>query len=201
MLVIVAALLLPVLDSDGSLHLLDYARDLKLGLSLGLWTAWGLHEPSHHRGALGCMSVLEYLWVAGLAPCKSVCVSPRGHGVRLISVWLHCRWRGPLNMNLFCFTLVRSILFSSRPVHFRLVFQQHSFCRLQPQKQRRRTALLWETGDTCVVDKDLRELSGEWHKATNNCPSFWHSFVPLLSFSELHGLVTAVNLTSYWIMV
>lgn len=27
------AWLLPVLDSDGSLHLLDYARDLKLGLS------------------------------------------------------------------------------------------------------------------------------------------------------------------------
>ncbi|XP_044079475.1 SAM domain-containing protein SAMSN-1b [Siniperca chuatsi] len=32
-------------------------------------------------------------------------VHPRGHGVQLVSTWLHCLWHGPSNMNLFCFTL------------------------------------------------------------------------------------------------
>ncbi|KAM7398576.1 hypothetical protein PAMA_006467 [Pampus argenteus] len=38
--------------------------------------------------------------------CVCVCVKvSRGHGVQLVSTWLHCFWHRPSNMNLFCFTL------------------------------------------------------------------------------------------------
>lgn len=46
----------PALDSDGSLHLLDYVRDLKPGL--GHWSVkqhGGSVSFLHHRGVLGCV--------------------------------------------------------------------------------------------------------------------------------------------------
>lgn len=47
------------LDGDGSLHLLDHGKDLKVGLSHWAVDSVGSAGPSLHRGALEGRSVFE----------------------------------------------------------------------------------------------------------------------------------------------
>ncbi len=132
----------PVLDSDGSLHLLDYVRDFKLGL--GHWAvdsmgaAWAFASQ-------GCVRACVCVWAGGW--CVKVCLHiNRGHGGQLVSTWLHCLWHGPSNMNLFCFTLVRYIIFWT-PGNFSFVYREHLFrphSLNRAGKQRKLSVLLWE---------------------------------------------------------
>lgn len=76
----------PALDSDGSLHLLDYVRDLKPGL--GHWSVkqhGGSVSFLHHRGVLGCVGFERGGWGC---VWKCVCASRRPQCAACLT-WLH----------------------------------------------------------------------------------------------------------------
>lgn len=89
-------------------------------------------------------------------------------------------------MNLFCFTLVRPVMFCT-PVPSEFVCQQHCVSRLQPwEAGETQCAAVGDSAEATVVDKHLNELSGERHKPTNNLLlSETHLFLDTSSFAQL----------------
>lgn len=85
-----------VLDSDvGSLHILDYVRDLKAGLGNQVGGSMGAAWAPASHGHVRVCSVEQW---GGVWKVPSHCANPH-------------LWHGPINMNLLCFTLVRCIIF------------------------------------------------------------------------------------------